>query len=118
MIKDTISIPNFDIDGTPFYMKLNIYNCDYCGTEFDSSAPHYQLQDKDYCYECAFLKSYITENEFLDYGTGYSSGMCRAFVEDNQIKIKLGKYTPEELRQRRNKKARERYKKKKQVRSD
>lgn len=115
MLKDIISIPNFCIDGTPFYMKLNIYNCDYCGIEFDDSAPHHHQQDEHYCFKCAFLNGYISEKEFLDYGIGFSSRMFRAFIENNQVKIKPGKYTPEELRQRRNKRARERYKKKKQA---
>lgn len=111
MLKEIIDIPNGD-----FYVERPIYLCDKCMTEFEDSNPHYVKENKHYCWGCSFLKGFITEKEYLKWAGGVNDHMFRAYIEDDEIKIKFGKYTPEELRLRRNKRARENYKRNQKVR--
>ncbi len=94
-----------------------IIQCDRCKNEILPGNPHACDKQNDFCWECGFVEGKLTEKEYLKH-SGFALSNIRAWVEDGKINIKFGKYTPEELRIRRNKRARERYKQKKNTRGE
>lgn len=73
--------------------NFNYYTCDSCGTELEECWPRIVREKIDYCFDCSFKMGLITEEKYLNSGTGCCYGLCRAAVNSltNEIEIRLGR---------------------------
>jgi len=81
MLLRTIKIKNGNAK-----VPYKIFGCDGCGEEIEEAWPMYMDGEKDYCYDCAFLRGLIGQKEYLS-----SCGICldtaRAAVFKGKIHV-------------------------------
>lgn len=92
-IKEVI---NYDIDGTPFVMRISEFRCDRCKGYMDGSDPIYVKGHQSFCGECAFIIGEINEERFKKEFAFWIDIPFRAYVENNEVKYTLSKKTPVE----------------------
>ncbi|MNW43551.1 HNH endonuclease [compost metagenome] len=78
------------------YTLVEFYSCDECGGEICESHPHYAGDNAHYCWNCSFIKSLISDNEFLRW-SGYHLSGYKAGVYEGKIHIWTGETPPWEL---------------------
>lgn len=61
MLKETYTEMNGDIE-----VEFEVRECDLCGIELPFCAPIEEIEDKDYCGDCAFLLGLISEEQLLN----------------------------------------------------
>lgn len=82
-------VPNGDI-----FVKVYDYSCDRCNCYLDESWPREDEGDKDYCGECAFITGMINEDEYKKRYCFWIGVPFRAYIDDGEVKLVLGKKTP------------------------
>lgn len=79
--------------------------CNSCKEEIQHHFPHCNIDKGYFCWDCSFVAGLISEKEYFNGGIGLMYGMFRAYVVNDRVHIKKGKYTPDELKKRRKEKA-------------
>lgn len=71
---------------------FNVYECDMCQAEIGAGHPHTFEDNQHFCWECSFIKGFITEIDFCKY-SGMSPGMFAAGInpKTNEIEFVRGK---------------------------
>lgn len=70
----------------PYY----IYKCKNCECDVEESHPREERNGEIYCWDCAFIKGFISENKYLSLFC--SLDMARAVVHDGKIFVGIGKF--------------------------
>lgn len=84
---------------------IKVYKCEKCGKEINESNPHEIVDDKVYCGDCAFIKGFITEKEYLMHYSPIDLNGTRAVIKDGEVFIGVGKFPWERTSRKRNCKA-------------
>lgn len=88
MLKETYMIMNGDMQ-QPF----SVYKCDRCGSDLPENWPREVIEDKDYCGDCAFLTSLITDKQYVEkYCYWIDVPGVRATIHEGEIYIGQGKF--------------------------
>ena len=88
MVIETISVQNGE-----FWIPFSIYSCDVCGKELPENAPREEVNGKDYCGDCAFIRGLISEKELLDRHYYFIAlpGL-RAAIHNGEVQVTQGKF--------------------------
>lgn len=75
------------------YTPLDYYKCDECGKDLPYCAPKEEVDGKDYCGDCAFLKGLITEERLLkDHYYFIALPGLRAASHEGKVYVTDGKF--------------------------
>lgn len=84
-------VPNGDL-----LVSIPVYECDRCKKYLHDSSPRYNrsIEDGHYCGDCAFITGEIDENEYKNDFAYFINSPFRAYIENDVVILKVGKYTP------------------------
>lgn len=73
-----------EFDGV-VYHRLWEAKCPLCGSYIHESYPHYEKNDVAFCMDCAFIKGFITEQEYLKSFRIFCDDAGRAIVHEGKV---------------------------------
>lgn len=75
-------------------IEIPIYQCNECGCKLPPGAPREEVENRNYCGDCAFKLGLITENELIKGHYFWLFGLpgLRAAVHDGKVYVGQGKF--------------------------